>query len=529
MIPDNICDLARKVQQNEREMELVLRKGNVQERVPYDIIASHQEIEAMWNAWCQFHKEIEYAGWGEFYSKESFSQNILTKELSLEKFIQLICDRTFLFLQYSDNLKNPNYPTYEETVKMPQRTSNWFDPEKIHIIEKNAFMPTYALKREWIQWKKRVETLQQELEQRQAFIRRGLLSSYNIQIANPKRPPYPTDLETKLIGLLESYLVALGEFAYKEEEYKEAIQGAGKHALPWIHAVLEETERNCDAEESECPCVALLMWSLFIFPTKLATGKLKKYNFQNVYSKYLNTRKKSINATPHLLNGNQSMKSRCDIILFDHLLDLLPPSDKDYAKFQFYAFSRLDRFTHYQTIAEKYKDFNCVPDMADGIDRLGNLIRYNIEHCLMDTPAWLQVAAPNHYSKPLLNSLTELLLHDSTLLPVKRRLTDRIRIFLNDSEGKREIERYKLRCSNPDAISKFLDRVIEQKNLHFQTAHVFLNESSLNDPNIAQCERFVLEHALKQSAFKEYYQNLRQKAKMLVPSELFLSEHVFDD
>lgn len=55
-----------------------------------------------------------------------------------------------------------------------------------------------------------------------------------------------------------------------------------------------------------------------------------------------------------------------------------------------------------------------------------------VEHCLMNAAAWLN-RMPTLQQKELLNSLTSLL-HDATLMPTNRRLTDRIRLVLNDDE-----------------------------------------------------------------------------------------------
>ena len=234
--------------------------------------------------------------------------------------------------------------------------------------------------------------------------------------------------------------------------------------------------------------------------------------------------------SPTRQQGTQSMKTKCNIILFDHLLDLLPTADPEYTKFQFYALTQYNRFPHYKTIPAKPYDFSVIEKTMDCVDQLGGLINYHIDHCLMNTPAWLTLAVPSLAPKPLMNSLTALLLHDATIMPTKYRLTDCLRILMDDKGNAETYITAYVHCStNPEQKTNLLDRMIAENNLHFNASHVFADGDTLNDPNIRQCERFVVEYFLKESVFGRYRSNLREKAKSLFPAEWFLSEHVFSE
>ena len=145
----------------------------------------------------------------------------------------------------------------------------------------------------------------------------------------------------------------------------------------------------------------------------------------------------------------------------------------------------------------------------------------------MNTPAWLSLAVPSLSSKPLMNSLAALLLHDATLLPTKRRLTERVQFFMKDAKANNYVEQYEQCGGNEERITRLLDRLREEEDLHFIASHVFMDSETLNDPNIVQCERFVVEYALKEKQFEFYYAKLRDKAMTLFPREWFLSKFLF--
>lgn len=522
MLPQNIQALTNQLPVTNDSFTMETRIGRADEPPPFQAINDENTCLSMLESWNAFHSELPYETFEQFYSKEHLCEDIAQLRISQNTFIQLICDRAFLFLQYAENLKDPTYPTLREAYQNPETMSESCSEEKTELVRRQGFVPTDELASEWREWKSNMDSLNRAIALRKAHMKRG----NEIQAVSPIKLETTeficTQLEEKLAQLFCAYLSAMADTAYRYE-FKPMLNNAQGNALPWIHAI--SGYRVSSSETA--PCTALLLWVLFTAQTtKLAKGELNTYKFR------ISPSKRDMNQAdvrPEKLNGNQSQKIRCDIILFDHLLDLLPPPDREYAKFQFYVLTRYDRFTHYRTKAEKHMEFNCEPDSMDGIDQLGCMIRYHIEHCLMNTPAWLTLGVPSLTSKPLMNSLSALLLYDATLLPVKRRLTERVRYFLESSKGAKSIEEYKQCAGDEVRITKMLNRLREENNLHFQTAHVFMDKDVLNDPNIKQCERFTVEHALKERAFKDYYDNLRNKAEELFPAEWFLSRRIFRD
>ncbi len=111
--------------------------------------------------------------------------------------------------------------------------------------------------------------------------------------------------------------------------------------------------------------------------------------------------------------------------------------------------------------------------------------------------------------------------------PTKNRLTNRIARFLDNKGNDDIIERYRACHSDRHKIIKLLDKLRENNNLRFNSAHAFSGEETLSDPNITQCERMVLEYAIRERCLEDCRNNLRSKAEELFPPQLFLSEHVF--
>lgn len=499
------------------------RLGRVDEVPPYMPITSDKSKTAMWESWQAFHEGMPYTQFRQFYSKEQFCDDILELPLTREQFIQVISDRAFLFPEYSSHLAPPEYPTLLAAYFNVHEAVQLFGQEKTEFIQAHGFMPTNELWNEWRLETQHEKALQEAIERRKTYTARGhqLPLQETLEISdNPFQVEQATELEKKLGRLFVTYLNACMDMAYCHD-YKSYTQEAYRNAIPWIHAIIANNSNTNVAGNA-----ALWVWILFTtFTTKLASGKLKKLVFRLAPSKQMRK-----DDSPARQQGTQSMKTKCNIILFDHLLDLLPTDDPEYTKFQFYALTQYNRFPHYKTIPVKPYDFSVIEKPMDCVDQLGGLINYHIDHCLMNTPAWLTLAVPSLAPKPLMNSLTALLLHDATITPTKYRLTDCLRILMDDKVNAEAYITAYVHCStNPEQKTNLLDRMIAENNLHFNASHVFADGDTLNDPNIRQCERFVVEYFLKESVFGRYRSNLREKAKSLFPAEWFLSEHVFSE
>ena len=520
MLPPNIQTILNEISIVNSPFQFETRKGTASVIYPYEVLQNRQKVDQLLDSWNAFHGKIAYQNWEQFYNKERFCDDIEKLDISQDSFIELICDRTFLFLSYSEHLSSPDYPELKDVYKNPEIMTAHYKGEQIELIKRQGFIPTRAHYWEWEQWTKSVKQLNLAIERRKAHILQGANIDKKISWKKYEEAFTPCDLEDRIARLFHKYLSALIDMAYGTE-YQALINKAFQNSLTWIHTVMENSKMN----EEEAPCTALLLWVLFTtYTKKLASGTLKEYKFAVPNRK---STKDQADVSPAKLNGNQSQKIRCNIILFDHLLDIVQPKDREYAKFQFYAFARYDRFTHYRTKPDRPFDFNCIEEELDCVDQLGGMIRYHIEHCLMNTPAWLSLAVPSLSSKPLMNSLAALLLHDATLLPTKRRLTERVQFFMKDAKANNYVEQYEQCGGNEERITRLLDRLREEEDLHFIASHVFMDSETLNDPNIAQCERFVVEYALKEKQFEFYYAKLRDQAMTLFPREWFLSKFLF--
>lgn len=482
-------------------------------------------------AWNSFHEKVEYPNWECFYDKEAFCDKLSEISLTREQFMQVICDQSFLFPGYAEHYNDPNYYLLRDVLHQYDREISQNDPSryKVDLVLDQGFVPTVGLNKEYRKFQERLKILQQAIEQRMADIERfdeiNGFADISLQIAYAKKSTSVIDNDMdcsfphRLEELFKAYVSHIVEHAYASDlkdnlknqtaEQQQRCLAAIQHVLQWCEMHLVDTTRH-----------ALVIWALFTQETnKLLQGKLNKFTFQP-------KRKKIHDDAPWKIDGKLSARIGANIILFDHLLDLfsLSESDRRFAKYQFYVFTRYDRFTHYRTSIHQYLKFEaCEEDGMDCVDHLGGIIRYMVEHCLMNTSAWLN-RMPTLQQKELLNSLTSLLLHDATLMPTNRRLTDRIRLVLNDDEACMSmIVQYKQAKSRTDILRS----IIQENNLHFRASHVFLDEEELQDPFVDQCEQMLLEFALKEKIFSDYYKNLYKKAAELFPAEWFLSDTVF--
>lgn len=275
MIPKNVIFLIDREPRKNDFIDLHLRKGREELPDIYQCLPS-DEAESVLCYWEEFHSDISYRTFGEFYSKEIFCENLLKIEISLKQFIQIICDRAFLFLHDADQMKDSSYPSLTDICHLCDIDKKW-DAKKIETVQQQGFVPTYAHKKQYDYLQSQVCDLERCIQLRKEYIKRKRVDDVVLQLqSNEIFNSSGSQEEQKLADLFHSYLNAIVNYAY-EPEYKKYVNNAIGNALPWIQTIY----RYAKTAESDQPCGALCMWCLFTtYTAKLAKGNLKEYRFR---------------------------------------------------------------------------------------------------------------------------------------------------------------------------------------------------------------------------------------------------------
>lgn len=581
MLPNSVKDVIERerIQHDEDgEIHLIRRKGDQEEQVEdiytgiqtlrsargidapkgsmYDLLPNSLSQTELLKFWSDFHIRFAYPNFATFYSKRKFC--IWTSEQSTEilqslpsgedSFISLLADRKFLFLEDNEHGNNPEYPPMSEIVRNPKRyLESKQSPKGLSddqaadakmrrnaaIILKQGFMPTYAHRRAYAELKRNAEEIQTALRQRKEFIHR---SSDFLKDGVPQFQPFnipmlqadgePTETEKLLSQLFYDFLYAAANKAYVKK-YNELLDGAQKNSLAIIMCVNRYLNEYTDISA----CHALVFWQLFTKETvKLAKGTLKEFKFRMAATRSGLRLTKETQAPTY-------RKIDCQIMLFDYLLKILPPTDKGdgveiaYAKFQFHAFSRYNGYTHFRVKNVKNFnrfDFDLIPDSKDSVDALGGMIRYHILRCISNDVRWLTPGLPNNWN---INSsiLATLLLQDSTRFPKSNRLVNRINALLND-KAKRDklIETYSQLEGKQSKLIDFLNQFCNDNNLVFDEDIPSSDMEISDDRMKLLCSRLVLEYILKERSLLEVRQSLVSIAQVLWGSLLLTDYETFD-
>lgn len=251
----------------------------------------------------------------------------------------------------------------------------------------------------------------------------------------PKKTPTPT--ERKLSILFRAYLSAMVKQAYRYR-YK-AYVNLPEDQADWtheIHCISEYLQKNRPNTNH-----ALVFFHLFTScAEKLAKHTLTTYTFA------LPTSSQKADYPSDQVNPNISRRNECQIMLYDHLLKLLPPrycgvDELSYAKFEFYAFTQFQWYFHYDTPTppedprEYRPEFQLIPNRADGVDDLGNLLRFHISYCIPNKFEWL-MKRPNHKSCFQKDKIKTLLQKEAAALLPPKLLVEKIIHYVD--EGKKE-------------------------------------------------------------------------------------------
>ena len=179
MLPQNVKQLVQQIPHLEYLFHR--RRGTSGQGAPHDVITNDEIRQKMFDEWNDFHSQIAYQDFSHFWDKELFVNDIESVELSQELFIKLICDRVFLFLNYSRSLANPAYPNLmdawgrELPDESPEDTPGTRQlRENTPFIREHGFMPTNTLYDSWSRWHHNIDRINAALERRTEFVRQGV-------------------------------------------------------------------------------------------------------------------------------------------------------------------------------------------------------------------------------------------------------------------------------------------------------------------------------------------------------------------
>lgn len=83
---------------------------------PKENSKNEETAKSLLLTWHDFHKAINYIDFQHFYSKLLFCTDIKPSKLNPTQFLELIADRSFLFLEQSDNYAPPGFLTLADYV-----------------------------------------------------------------------------------------------------------------------------------------------------------------------------------------------------------------------------------------------------------------------------------------------------------------------------------------------------------------------------------------------------------------------------
>lgn len=397
----------------------------------------------------------------------------------------MICDQSFLFLGYAEHYNDASYPLLRDMVqcKGEWATHDEESRRNAELVENQGLIPTVGLWWEYQRLLQREKQTWQAIERRQKHLER-FKSDFSEEMILTEKDVHgggadgecgqDAALAQSLLQLFLAFAAALNEYGYKYG-YSDLLQEMGtdekNKCLMRFHAVL----RWCRSEQRKYPCQALVFWALFTKETrKLLKGGLKKFEFS-------------------------------------------PPL---FASGSFFPLqNRSERSVQLRYLREEYGGWG---RSSGGIDSLSDRALPD-EHRRM---AEQNAKQTGQRGSQLLGHAAATRCHTDA----DESAADRSHPLVHGGEKNEEKVRDMI-CRYQRAgrkLREVLQTMIEENNLHFGEAHAFTGQEKMQDPHLVQCECMLLEFALKEKVFVEYYRNLFAKAKELFPSEWFASETVFD-
>lgn len=500
------------------------------------------QVSTLRREWQEFHNSNRYRFFDEFYYKHVFCTYENIRQISDQGFLTLISDRSFLFPEHSDQAQDVEYPAIYAICKVDQK--RLYKPDNIDEVRREGIVPTtghlQAYERLCANRKRLIETM--ERRERNLLRYRMRHGADNIQDGTPIFTIRFGNVLENDTSTSESSPVGDGEMARKLSclfyNYMEALSTRGYRTGLSHYLKLEKTDWEEELRSvyefllREAPDwnPALVFFCLFTeYTTPLASHRLKKFDFA------LKSAAKRAEEPIGQVQLTLSRKYECQIMLYDHLLDLLlqtaSPEEISYAKFEFYARTSYQWYTHYRlpqnshTASEYDPSFHMAPDFGDGVDELGNLMRNCINFCFPNGYEWLAIHPQNRVRFNTVEPKT-LLLSEASLIRPSQRLITKIRHFLEQEKGKELKQKYARIAYDTKKVIHLLDACCKEQEFHFYY-EILLSEYEITKPEyIHVYSRLLLEHELREQMYEEARKNLRRIAQEKFGA-LFLTDDPF--
>lgn len=539
-----------------KDIKYTLEKteGNKMDMSNHYQLLSKEAGDKILEYWNQFHESCKYDSFEMFYIKNIFCRSSHLDEISEETFLTLIADRTFLFMEYNQHSTDVMYPTLLK-VCQDYILSGCID--QANYIRDNGFAPTTAHRTSYERLLENRCKLEDAIERRKEHIKRWKSNEaldkkdFSVDLGKTKQIDETEDtLIEKLSHLFYAYLKAMFDRGYRYEYQKyasseeNADQKSAAKACAWgewireiglVHQKLVELNKDKTVLNP-----AIVYFDLFANHTsKLAKHKLTTYKFRMPSP---NKR-----AEDRRVPLTISRKIECQIILYDYLLDLFFPngdsSERAYAKYEFYAATHYQWYMHYQ-LPEKPKqrtssseeqesgtiealpNFHLLPDLEDGVDELGHIMRRNIELCLPNGYEWLAMEPLHARYLDDIHTKTLLLEEACLRLPSQRMIT-KVRNYIEEiQESRNLLEEYARIEADPRKVIQLLNPICQEKEFYFYSEIALSEYAPISADRRVEYTRLILEHELRaqlnEAAHRELFHVAhRYFAKLFVTKDPF--------
>ena len=487
-----------------------------------------EQQKSLQEAWYTFHENAHHKTYEDFFSKIEYCRGLTAESIDGQTFLHLIADRSFLFLEFCESGNDPSYPLLSKLVENCEANSRGYSKEAVAQVLEKALIPTSAHKRYYRILDENLHELLDAKRMRERQLQIPLQTDdFSISIS-PQEPLSLSERDEVLSKLFYAYVRACEETAYVRFS-NDVISNASR---PWSTAV---HTISCYLDEHPCDIPgynALVFFALFTQNAeKLLSGRLKKFNFKKLPPR------ESVKADPNETHARISRRIDCNIELFDQLLEIFAPENatEEYiadAKYAFLLFSRYNRYWHFDLSgfcrgdgSSSHYDlrFGRQRDYKDGVDHLGNLIRYHIKYCIPNQADQLLpvLISPDGRDWRPLATLTSFLLYESCQhVPTQQQLTHRIEAFLGSEAGKDTFEKYVHNRHDDYELEELLNKCCAENDFFIENESSVLYEPGTNAKAIQRAPRLILEYALRFRMIQEAERNLERVADVLFQSLL---------